>query len=378
MNAAQQKKSTEKDHLRFQFLESDEKDLDAFLLNNPKMILSDNERAELIEQKNYVEKVKSGQKTKNQHYVPAFYLEKFSNSEWKLHVIDMKSQKVLKKTYTPSSVCSEDFFYWMTSGTEDIISQTWEGLFWFFENQFSERYAEIIQEIMAYGHMSEETLWDIAEFMAISYLRTKDFRENLQKSTADFMKRLGSMSYRVMKATNWEDERVKKISGKAEEMILKWEYNIEFQNNVDHFNFLNEDAIQEWTKWFMIKKWRFYIANWDLNFVTSNVPVLELNPDTPRTIYGYHIAEREHIFPLSPKILVVLSNPHAPWKKVKREQIDDDEVAFRNTIRLSFSEYWYSPSVNELDEKLAVLSLMKHQWKFEYLFPHKFSEPWKQ
>lgn len=55
---------------------------------------------------------------------------------------------------------------------------------------------------MAYGHMSEETLWDIAEFMAISYLRTKDFRENLQKSTADFMKRLGSMSYRVMKATN--------------------------------------------------------------------------------------------------------------------------------------------------------------------------------
>lgn len=81
MNAAQQKKSTEKDHLRFQFLESDEKDLDAFLLNNPKMILSDNERAELIEQKNYVEKVKSGQKTKNQHYVPAFYLEKFSNSE---------------------------------------------------------------------------------------------------------------------------------------------------------------------------------------------------------------------------------------------------------------------------------------------------------
>jgi hypothetical protein len=43
--------------------------------------------------------------TKNQHYVPQFYLKKFANSAGKLETLDVTNEKTLKPQ-SPSHVCS--------------------------------------------------------------------------------------------------------------------------------------------------------------------------------------------------------------------------------------------------------------------------------
>lgn len=99
----------------------------------------------------YLEKIKEkysnpNNRTKNQHFVPQFYLKKFANPNWKIETLD----KELKKILSPQSIkhiCSWEFFYWLETWKKDIISQILEEMFNYFENKFAWIYNNLVDNI---------------------------------------------------------------------------------------------------------------------------------------------------------------------------------------------------------------------------------------
>ena len=81
----------------------------------------------------------SYQRTKNQHYVPQFYLKQFTNEQWLIEAVNKERKKVW--TYSIKHICCGEFFYWVETGKKDKVSQLLEDFFNKVENNFANIYA---------------------------------------------------------------------------------------------------------------------------------------------------------------------------------------------------------------------------------------------
>ena len=312
--------------------------------------------------------------TKNQHYVPKFYLKKFANSVGKLETFDMTNQKILKPQ-SPSHVCSWDYFYALETWKKDDISQVFEEMFDYFENDFSLIYDELIQNIYETRKIKEDLLYALCQFVAVSRLRGKSFRNLVQGTIKDIIKQISIFNYRAYKANNPHHEMVKKISSdkKLEDVVLNWEFDIEL-NNAWYIKFMADDnCIPWWTNLFLSKKIRIFISNGERKFVTSDSCVVELFPEIASPC-GVSFYERIHYFVLSPDILIEFSNPFSDWKQVKRKCIWKQEVLYYNLLRSMYSNYMYSNSQDNFI--LKEYSKVRFQYidRLYKLFPKEFQD----
>ena len=312
--------------------------------------------------------------TKNQHYVPKFYLKKFANSVGKLETFDMTNQKILKPQ-SPSHVCSWDYFYALETWKKDDISQVFEEMFDYFENDFSLIYDELIQNIYETRKIKEDLLYALCQFVAVSRLRGKSFRNLVQWTIKDIIKQISIFNYRAYKANNPHHEMVKKISSdkKLEDVVLNWEFDIEL-NNAWYIKFMADDnCVPWWTNLFLSKKIRIFISNGERKFVTSDSCVVELFPEIASP-YGVSFYERIHYFVLSPDILIEFSDPFNKWKEVKRKRIGKQEVLYYNLLRSMYSSYMYSNSQDNFI--IEEYSKVRFQYidKLCKLFPTKFQD----
>lgn len=312
--------------------------------------------------------------TKNQHYVPQFYLKKFANSAGKLETLDMAHKKIFKPQ-SPSHVCSWDYFYALETWKQDKISQIFEDMFNYFEDRFAVIYDKLLKEIHETHQIEENILYGLCEFVAVSRLRGKSFRDLMLKSSQDLMKELMISNYRMIKIHNPNNEMVKKISSdkELENIILNWEFNIE-SNNAEYIKFMADDNCIQWrTNLFRSKKIRIFISDGERNFVTSDACIVELFPEN-RSPYGVSFYERTHYFVLSPNILIEFSNPFNNWKEVKRKRVWKQEVLYYNLLRSMYSNYMYSNSQDNFI--LKEYSKVRFQYidRLCELFPTKFQD----
>lgn len=311
---------------------------------------------------------------KNQHYVPQFYLRKFANSEGKLETLDVTNKKILKPQ-SPSRVCSWDYFYALETWKQDEISQVFEEMFDYFENNFSLIYDELMQNIYETRKIEEHLLYDLCEFVAISRLRGKSFRDLMQETNKDIIKQTSMLNYRAYKANAPHHEMVRKISSdkELEDIILNWEFDIEL-NNAEYIKFMADDkCIPWWTNRFLSKKIRIFISDGERKFVTSDSCVVELFPEI-RCPYGVSFYERIHYFVLSPDILIEFSNPFCDWKEVKRQRIWKQEVLYYNLLRSMYSNYMYSNSQDNFILKEYFKVCFQYIDRLYELFPTKFQK----
>ena len=89
---------------------------------------------------------KKYQWTKNQHYVPQFYLKQFTNEKWLVETLDKK--KKIVRPHSIKHVCSGDYFYWVETWKKDKISQLLEDFFNEVENNFANVYKSIVENIL--------------------------------------------------------------------------------------------------------------------------------------------------------------------------------------------------------------------------------------
>lgn len=120
------------------------------------------------------------QKTRNQHHVPQLYLRKFTKIDDRLNVYDKKANKI-RLNQRIDKICSESFFYDLSADQlikenpncdpysirqfVDEFNYSKDGFFQFIENEFS---------------ITDDEKGILSNLMAIQYLRTKKYKEELK------------------------------------------------------------------------------------------------------------------------------------------------------------------------------------------------------
>ncbi len=326
-----------------EFIFSNFDDIAVFCLDKQlKMELSDEEKLQINNEKKFIDQFKSKQWTKNQHYVPQFYLKKFCNNNWQLETLDVLNKKIIK-TQSIEGVCSDTYFYSMETWKEDIISQVLENLFCYYENNFVEIYDRLVDSILNYKNIDEKDLYELCTFVTVSRVRSKYFRDQINDWITEMMKNVASITYNMEKSLNSNDSKIEMISSnkKAEKLILSGNYILETDNS-HHIGFIGEEKHIIWFSNLLFnKKIRIYISDWVRDFVTSDCCVVEACPER-QWVYWFSFMEKVHYFVLSPKILIEFSDERKPGKKIKRKVVDRTRVTYYNLIRSIYSKYMYS------------------------------------
>ena len=142
--------------------------------------------------KNIILKIKSNkQKTKNQHYVPRFYLRKFENSYKKLITYDVNN----KRFSNPSSVwniCSGIYYNFPQHNDikeeTELLSLFAEEILWEYETKFWKIYKLLVENILKYRKIPNEEIVHLCIFVSQMFLRGKNvLNDNIIGKTKDLL-----------------------------------------------------------------------------------------------------------------------------------------------------------------------------------------------
>ena len=183
--------------------------------------------------------------TRNQHYVSKFYFKRFAK-EGQIQVFDVRAKRIGRpRPY--GSVCYEEFFYAAETGVQDEISQIFEkDVFGKIEHVI----AKILPEIIEHAGTQQLTNGDLdvlARFMSVQWLRTRSFRERLQKMQSEIRKwmlkqraSLPGFQDHIQETAEAHEVSEEKLRGAVNRLIESGEYDIR-TNNAQHLNFSGGD-----------------------------------------------------------------------------------------------------------------------------------------
>lgn len=247
--------------------------------------------------------------TKNQHYVPRFYLKRFARNG-QIQVCDVRTRRILR-AYGLRSVCRERFFYAVETGVQDEPSQAFEDVFGRIESEIANALPGIIERALAL-QLTNGDLDILAYFMSVQWLRTPSFREQLQKMQSDLIKWMCRAEARgpgfkdlVRRAEGCEisDEQIEEMK----RFIESDRYSIGV-DNLTHLRFMCRENVDGYHNLLLAKKWRIIHSEEPYYFITTDNPVVEWNPPT-RGILGRTFLERGHLLALTPGILIDTVRP---------------------------------------------------------------------
>ena len=293
--------------------------------------------------------------TIDQHWAPRFYYKRFKDEKFELKVFD-KLKWAIKKSKAYTQVSNEDFFFGMRTGVQDEISQRIEKAFDKVEGRFAKLYDKIIANIYGTEPMQDEYLHELAFFMSMLWVRSNLFRKITLDASVEFEKQFlakvtQNSSFMNQISAEVEDNRGIQISQseRAEfiDVMVNKKYTINPTNEAHLQCFVD---IELYASYFYEKKWRFYTSSTGQNFFTSDVPVVEI-PSEDNSFWGNPIWKRTHYFPLTPKILIELTDPNGFGKKVKRKSLKTDaEIREYNLKIIGYShEEIYTSDIEQFD-----------------------------
>ncbi len=128
--------------------------------------------------------------TVKQHFVPQFYLRRFANQSNEIEVLDVEERRILTSR-SPASVSYQDFFYGITTGTPDEMSQQVERLFEVVENEIASELDRIIDDILSNRHVSDRDRWIIALLMSMLWIRGPAMRGQINQMSEQLWRLAG-------------------------------------------------------------------------------------------------------------------------------------------------------------------------------------------
>ena len=296
--------------------------------------------------------------TKKQHFAPSFYFRRFADDGW-LQTLDIKNGRTLKPRPF-AGVCYAHFYYAQETGTADDASQEFELFFKSVEDYFSAEFENILDAITSYRQLSPDQLDRLAWFFACLWVRSPQMRKQLNRMMEDMVKWMAgtAASHPDFKDSSKEaltEEGIEAPDEVLDDVVKTFksgDFTLEF-DNVNHLQFITQ--CEEYKNWFKAKNWRFHIAKGTKQFITSDTPVVDIfkGETLQERMYGNHIMARKQFLPLTPSILIELTDPRF-GKKVKRGVVTDDYVTQYNLMRVRHSEdYAYAQHKSDLDDLLA-------------------------
>jgi predicted RNA-binding protein YlxR (DUF448 family) len=325
------------------------------------------------------EKIDKKPITKEQHFVPQFYLKKFLNQEGKLEILDCERLKIVANR-TPKNVCKGEYFY-STNDKIDEVSQLLEDELSRLEDGISKKYDEITNIIIEGKQMSFEDRVLVATFMASLYTRGVYMRKQIKKMSANTIKQIMKLQFEsknIDKQLNKLEEKLKKKISKKErkeliDFVVNGEYDV-MTNNASHLRFMAE--MEGFRNLFLGKYWTIYISKSSKKFITSDNPVIETFPDWHgKMFWGATFLQRTHHFSLTPEIMIVATNSdnlnhkNIYVKRIKRKTLfdnkkDNDKILELNFVYPRFAEeYVYSINKESLKDIIDSANLYDKQIK---------------
>lgn len=311
--------------------------------------------------------------TKNQHYVPQFYLRKFVNNKGKLEILDCERKKIVIPR-PPKSVCNEEYYY-SANNKFDEVSQVLEKEFQRIESDISKVYGNIAKKFINFEQITENDKMLVATFMSLQYLRGPYMRKQTQKMNEQMFRQIIKLqfnsSYKFF--DQYEKETGEKLTeeqrNKIIESVQKEEYRVEM-GNTTHLHLIGE--MEGFRNLLFGKEWQVYISKSSKKFITSDNPVIELFPDwTGKSFYGPTFLQRTHQFTMTPDILIVATNPRNPPAigKVKRKTLFDNKIHNDKILELNFQHpqnaiaYAYANNPDSLQDIIDSVNLYDKQQK---------------
>ncbi len=257
-----------------------------------------------------------GNKIKLQHYVPRFYLKKFTFNRDKdlLYCFD----KAEKKNFTVniSKIGCESYFYDISVD----VDQKFEKILSDKERKFSVAYHKLIRK-RNLKRLSTKERRSIAELVALQELRTKEYREmlrNIVRGTNEALLGKGKLSEELKKQLE-EDNTEDSIKS----MQIK-----SIQENISNYG-----TIISKMNWILLENIT-HIPYW-----TSDHPINRYN-DVDMSPYGnlgFLSTGIQIFFPLTPRLALAFCDPEKFRYLPEFERNDLEGVTFQNSLQVNRS-----------------------------------------
>ena len=297
---------------------------------------------------------KNKQYTKNQHYVPVYYLKRFTNSDDKLEVLDLKPNKVMRPR-SPKTVCHEKDFYSTYSSTQEE-NQALEEEFSQSENSLAQSLPGVIEKLMKGERIIEKDLKVIGEVMTSQHLRPKSMLDYIDKYVLE-----NAEKHEGDLPNKFQGQDIRLAKRKATEMIKKGEY-----SRTIHQGIFSESP--NYFGMIQAKHYRFYVLRSDAEFITSDNPSFDLSPNGSSTNpRSFSFTERIHQMALTPKILVRAVEPIQGQRRVKVVDLHDNKEDNQKILELNLdcvdnaTQYVYASSREVLDELVVCVNRIRKQ-----------------
>ena len=259
-----------------------------------------------------------GGTSKKQHYVPKFYLKFFADENNKFFVYDFENHALLPTKVFCESQCHKKYFY----GEDGVL-----------ENQLSQKEGEwaiVCKKVIAGTKLDENDILKLKQFVMYQRQRTSqanvhslEEREAIIRECAKIIYLRNGWKYDDM-AEEFCKQRAKQEVSPAENVAI-----------VSHMiGYIDDLAV--------------LIVHYNTNrsLVTSDSPVITLNPFLRFQGYGYDNVGIVFLMPISPKHLLIVYDKHLFKYNSNTEYLecdDEDEVVnvnqyeFINAERMVFS-----------------------------------------
>ena len=305
--------------------------------------------------------------TRGQHFVPQFYLRRFTNPKNEVEILDCKDRKILTPRGT-KGICYEDFFYGIRTGEPDELSQQIESRFQQMEDYISKNIGFVIDKILNGEKVLDDDKWLVAFLMSMLWIRGPVMREQINKMSESVYKRVNAFwfshpkvdelfdRFDVEKGTTTSPEMREKVK----KMITEESYSLEFSNAQHMMMF---DNFKGFANLFWGQDWTVYITKGKRKFITSDNPIVVMFPKR-QGFYGPTFLERTHYFALTPEIMIMARYPlNDSGKKFHRKTLFDDsqsEVLRLNMI-VSGQAYKqaYSNNRRDLEDVISTVGTLE-------------------
>ncbi len=252
--------------------------------------------------------------TKKQHYVPRFYLKRFANKENKFFVYDFEKSKLISNNPIPyEDQCYKKYFYGEDGVLESALAEK-EG-----------NWATVIEKIVCESKLSDEEISMLKEFILFQKQRTNDENNHSIEQKASVIKESVKL---LCYQKGWEfdedtiaycDKKAREDASPAENVVIAsnmLKYIDDLEILIVHYNTTNK-------------------------LLTSDSPVVTLNPFTEFMGFGYDCIGVSFLMPITPEYLVILydSDFYTKFKnKTYVESDNEEEVKSINMYELIHAE----------------------------------------
>lgn len=308
--------------------------------------------------------------TIRQHYIPQFYMRKFTDDDNKIGVLNCKLHKLTPRK-SPKSIACEDFFYGLQTGVPDDISQSVEDFFQDLEGKFSRLLPAIEEKILTGQKIEGGEKWHIALFMSMLWIRGPAMREHHRMVSEDLARQMMAMTFSRSKEdinaffNSFDRDRGEITTPEQRKTIIDGFNKNKFKMNIsNHLHMRMFESIDNFANLFAAKNWTIYINKTRTGFITTDNPVAEILP--PITgFYGPDFFSRDHYFAFSPKVFIhCRPSINRGGKSIRRKTLfeEDERKVLELNMLLSYRamKFIYGSEVT-LKTILGVISFAKKQ-----------------